>query len=228
MPRSYMADFMAGVDPTGTSTFQYGMEDARKGQSSQARRLVGAAGGVLGGAAAIPAAVGGTVGGVKGFLMGKGGLKQRLLSAGKGLLSGAHRPYSSIYRGVQANRALAAHEAGKMLNPQQAKHLERFVHSQLPQSMSYAAKIDPRAVQQGLKKLNPQQLSNVRRELGGEIGAGAAALGLSGAISGGSAYMQYAKGGRTGDVLREARVPTTKISSYYESGYADTLKQLLS
>jgi hypothetical protein len=63
--------------------------------------------------------------------------------------------------------------------------------------MQEMAKIDPGKVQGLLQGLNPQQMSGVRRHLSGEVGAGAAALGLSGLVSGGSAYMQYGKGQET-------------------------------
>jgi len=223
--RSYAHDFLAGVDPTGTSTFQYGMEDAHAGESSGLRRGVGALGGTLGGAAIVPGAVGGTVGGIKGLLMGKGNWRQRLLSGGAGFLRGAKQPYTSLYKGVRANRALGAHQAGKVLSPQQAKNLERYVHGQLPQSLAYSQKVNPKTVQETLKRLTPEQLAGVRRELGGEIGSGAAALGLSGLISGGSAYMQYGKGGLTGDRLREANMPMHKTSAAYNQGFNDTLKE---
>lgn len=217
--RSYMKDFLAGVDPTGTKTFQYGQEDAQQGERSGARRAVGTAGGLLGGAAVIPAAVGGAVGGVKGLLMGRGNWKTRLLGAGRGFVSGAKKPYTSLYHGVQANRALAAHQAGKTLKPRQAKQLERFVQESLPHSVTSSGKVSPKMVQEGMTRLNPQQLASVRRELGGEVGAGAAALGLSGAISGGSAYAQYGKGGTTGEQLRQSRVPLSKVSHFYKRGF---------
>jgi len=223
--RSYLNDFLAGVDPTGTRTFQYGMEDAHAGESSGLRRGIGAVGGTLGGAAVVPGLVGGTVGGIKGLLMGKGNWKQRLLSGGTGFLGGAKKPYTSIYKSMRANKALAAHSSGKVLDPKQAKNLERYIHGQLPQSLSYGQKISPEVVQQTLKKLSPKQLSGVRRELGGEIGSGAAALGLSGLVSGGSAYMQYGKGGLTGDRLREAGMPMHKTSAAYNQGFNDMLKE---
>lgn len=206
-PRSHFYDFLAGVDPTGTKTFQYGMEDAGKGQASPVRRVVGTSGGVLGGAAVIPGAVGGLVGGTKGLLMGRGGLRGRLLGAAKGLLSGAKKPYTSLYRGIKARRALGAHQAGKKLTARQGEHIRRFVKEQLPESVSRAGNIHPRMVQQTLNQLSPKQLSKVHRELGGELGAGAAALGLSGAISGGSAYAQYGKGVTTGKAKKETPTP---------------------
>ncbi len=222
--RGYINDFLGGVDPTGTRTFQYGMEDARQhGQSSGLRRAIGTAGGVVGGAAVIPAAVGGTIGGVKGFLMGRGGVRGRLVSAGKGFLSGAKKPYTQLYQGVKANSALAAQQAGRKLTPGQANSLQRFAKTQLPDSVTKGVGLRPKMVQRGISRMSPQQVAGVRRELGGEIGAGAAALGLSGAISGVSAHTQYGKGARTGTELRKADVPMQKTSMYYAHGFRDTL-----
>lgn len=212
-----MKDFLAGVDPTGTKTFQYGQEDALQGQRSGARRAVGTVGGLLGGAAVMPAAIGGVIGGVKGGLLDRGGIKGRALGALQGMWSGAKQPYTSLYRGVQANRALAAHQAGKVLNPRQAQHLQRFVESSVPAGMGAAVgKISPQAIQQGLSQLSPQAMQQVRRQMGAEIGGGAAALGLSGLVSGGSAYMQYPKGGDTGEQIRQLQ----KTSAYQQGAYS--------
>ena len=195
--RSYGSDFLAGVDPTGTRTFQYGMEDQAAGQASGLRRGMGTLGGAVGGAAVIPAATGGLIGGVQGLVRGRGGIGGRLLSGGKGLLSGMHKPYTSLYRGIQGSRALATHQAGKALTSRQATHLTRLVRDAVPESMQQMARVNPGQVRGLLSQLNPQQMSGVRRHLAGEIGGGAATLGLSGAIAGGSAHMQYGKGQQT-------------------------------
>jgi hypothetical protein len=156
----------------------------------------------LGGAAVVPAAVGGIVGGIKGGLLGKGSVKGRALGALKGMISGAKKPYTSLYRGARAQKALSAYRG-------QSGALQKFVKSELPEGLSSLPNFSPEAVSGALSKLTPEQLSAVKRNLGGELGAGAAALGLSGLVSGGSAYAQYGKGGTTGEVLRQ-RNPATK------------------
>lgn len=200
--RSYGKDFLAGVDPTGTKTFQYGMQDERQGKASPLRRAVGTAGGVAGGIAAIPLAVGGTVGGIRGFAMGQGGIGRRLLSAGRGALSGAVKPYQQLYRGTRARGALSAHRAGKQLTSSQASHLQKFVKTQLPEGLG-AAQITPGRVQTALRAMSPEQTAWAQRQLSGELAQGAGALGLSGAISGGSAYMQYGKGAKTEQNIKQ-------------------------
>ena len=201
MPRSYWSDFAGGVDPTGTRTFQYGLEDARGGESSGARRAVGTAGGIVGGAAVVPGAVGGLVGGIKGFAMGRGGLGQKLISAGKGAVSGAKSPYSSLYRGFRANKALAAQQAGKTLTPGQAKNVQSFVTQQIPGGLPKGV-LDPSKVQTAMAAMNPKQLAKARQHMSGELAGGAGALGLSGLIGGGSAYAQYGKGSGIGSEIR--------------------------
>ena len=192
--RSYLKDFIGGVDPTGTATFGYGMEDAKAGNTpSAARRAVGAAGGVLGGAAVVPGLVGGIVGGIKGLAMGRGGIGGRLASAGRGALQGSHDSYSRLYRGVQAQRALGAMQAGKAVSPGQSKALSKFVSSADPTG-AIAAKATPKEIAARVTELTPQHLSEARRHMGADIAAGAGALGLSGLVSGGSAYQQYNKG----------------------------------
>lgn len=196
-PRGLMSDFWGGVDPTGTKTFQYGMQDAQRGKPSGLRRAVGAAGGVVGGAAVIPAAVGGTVGALKGFAAGKGGIARRLLSAGREALSGATKPYTSLYHGVRGRGALAAHQAGKKLTQSQAGSLQKLVREASPLAAATKGKLTAAQTQAALRGFTPEQLASAQRTLSGELAGGAGALGLSGLISGGSAYMQYGKGAKT-------------------------------
>lgn len=190
--RSLMKDFMAGVDPTGTRTFQYGMEDTAKGKPSSVRRAVGTAGGVVGGAAAVPAAVGGVVGAIKGFALGKG-KGGRLMGALKGAKSGAIKPYTSLFRGVRARRALQAQQAGKKLTERQVGDLSRFAGEHIP----VGGEKMQQAVRRGVQRMTPEMAGEASKRLSGEIAGGGAALGLSGLVGGGSAYMQYGKGAKT-------------------------------
>ncbi len=214
MARSYMSDFMGGVDPTGTSTFQYGLEDARQGQHSGMRKAVGTAGGVVGGAAVLPGGIGGLVGGIKGFALGKGGFKGRMMSAGRHALEGAKNPYTSLYRGVRARGALKAHQAGKTLSSGQAGHLDKFVRGAVPQGVIPAGNLNPKMIQGAMNKMSPEQLGSAQRHLTGELAAGAGALGLSGVVSGGSAAMQYDKGGLTGQKMNRAMGRPVKQAGY--------------
>ena len=195
--RSLMSDFMGGIDPTGTKTFQYGMQDARGGGPSGVRRAVGTAGGLVGGAMAIPAAIGGTVGALKGFASGHGGVARRLISAGKGAVSGSIKPYTSLYKGVQGKKALSAHLAGKKLTESQSKNLQRLVKDSNPVASMKGSNLSAEQTQGLLSRFKPKDIDSARRSLTGEIAGGAGAIGLSGAISGGSTYMQYGKGVNT-------------------------------
>lgn len=233
--RTYMSDFLGGVDPTGTHTFQYGMHDAAAagGGPSAARRAVGTAGGMLGGAAVLPAVTGGIIGGVKGLTMGRGGLKQRLLSAGKGALSGAKDPYSRLYRGAKAQQALKAYgSGGGQISKSHAKNLDKFVRNVTPVELPGNV-VNPKAIKEQLTKLNPEQMSEVRRHMGGDIAAGAGALGLSGAVSGLSAHQQYDKGVATQEVankqLEKARQHPAMPpkTAAFQLGYQDALSALI-
>ena len=223
--RSYASDFLAGIDPTGTATFQYGMQDAKGyGAGSGARRALNTAGGVLGGAAVMPAAVGGVIGGIKGLAMGRGGLKQRLISAGKGALSGAKSPYQKLYRGVQANRALGAHQAGRALSDKQVGHLSKFVKGMDPTGLMPKGTPNAAQVRGYLQRTPDKAVSEIRRHMGGELAAGAGALGLSGIISGGSAYKQYGKGVQTQQDVDRQIHQARKTAA--DQAYARALRQM--
>lgn len=197
--RSYLKDFAAGVDPTGTSTFQYGMRDAKRwGSASKARQAVNTLGGVVGGATVIPAAVGGVVGAFRGAAAAPGGPKAKLVAAGKGLATGALSPFRSIHRGLKASSALKAAETGAKLSPEQLGHLGKFMSHELPIKGNVIGDIaTPSRIQTALSGMPPAAVAKLRKRLGGEIASGVGALGLSGAVSGGSAFLQYGKGGKT-------------------------------
>ena len=201
--RTYLNDFLAGVDPTGTKTFQYGLQDATANNASRTRQLVGTAGGLLGGAAVVPGAIGGVIGGIKGALLSHGNWRKRLVDAGRGALKGIHSPYTSIYRGVKARQALAARQAGRTLTPSQSKSVLRFAKDYLPPGTPPQV-ASPTNVATLINRLRPEDIAKMRHRMGGEIGGGIAALGLSGLVSGGSAYAQYGKGSSYGEKLRRS------------------------
>ena len=102
--RSYLKDFMAGVDPTGTYTTEYGMADVGTDTNNTARQMTGVAGGVLGGGLVIPSAISGIMN------MGKGtGLKGKARAFGQGFID----PVRQISHGFKAKKILKnAPEAG--------------------------------------------------------------------------------------------------------------------
>lgn len=123
--RSIFRDFMGGVDPTGGATFQYGMRDAEKGRGPSIRRAAGTVGGVVGGAAAVPAGISGLIGAVKGLGKGKG-VGGRLLSAGRGFMSGAADPFKQVYHASKAKGALRTAASGGKLSDAEIQALHGF------------------------------------------------------------------------------------------------------
>jgi hypothetical protein len=191
--RSLARDFLGGVDPTGGATFRYGMEDVEQGLAAPGlRKALGTVGGVVGGAAVVPSAISGLIGGVKGFSAG-GGLRGRLVGAGRGFVSGLAKPFSKVYQSARASGGLKALERGGEMSLGQAKNL-RALASDMPAIGGFVKKLSPEQVQQYARHLPAAQVANMRKGVGGQLSAGLATLGTSGLIGGGSAYLQYGKG----------------------------------
>ena len=212
--RSYMKDFAAGVDPTGTATSSYGIRDAGASDSeARRRRLTGTLGGFVSGAALIPAVVGGTIEGVKGVA--RGGLRQGLRSA----IKGTTMPYKQLYQARIGGKGLKAmSESGRALSKKELNALHGLAGAQglpvdrLPSAQAMM-KGQREAIGRGaLKSQRARQevgeLSKIVNEKGTEAAAG---LGLSGAIGAGSAYLQYGKGRELGKhMTAEQRAKATK------------------
>ena len=98
-----VSDFLGGIDPTGGATFQYGMEDVEDPtQKAHGARALGTAGGLVGGAVVVPASISGLIEGGKGLVQTSGGLGKRLAGAGRGLVSGAMKPFKQVAGGIKA------------------------------------------------------------------------------------------------------------------------------
>lgn len=222
--RSYMRDFLGGVDPTGGATFQYGMQDVETGRRRTGlRRAVGTAGGLAGGAVAVPAGVSGLIGAVKGFSRGKGGLRGRLAGAGRGFLSGAASPFRKVYRAARAKGALKAVGAGKTLTGKQGKALHTFATKEIPGGHLLKG-VSPAQAGRAASRLPPEMLAKAREGVSSRLGTGLATLGTSGAIGGGSAYLQYGKG--RGAAQRYQQQPAAKTASAHIEKTAGVLSYL--
>lgn len=148
--RSLGRDFLAGIDPTGGATFQYGMKDVETGRRGAGlRRAVGTAGGVVGGAVIVPSAISGLIGGVKGLKGGKS-LGGRLLGAGRGFLSGAVAPFQKIYHATRAKKALGVAAAGKRMSDKHLQGLHGFART-LPGGQ-YLGDLNPEAVRAAARR----------------------------------------------------------------------------
>lgn len=119
--RGYGKDFIAGIDPTGTKTFEYGFKDAGTNNSNaKKRRAWGVAGGLLAGALLLPSAS-------LGLIKGIGGFKYGLKGAGKGLVAGLKKPYADIFHGFHARRGMANAMKQQSVSDRQARSLLKMV-----------------------------------------------------------------------------------------------------
>jgi hypothetical protein len=200
--RPLFSDFLGGVDPTGARTFQYGLSDIHRSKKARVvRRTVAVAGGTVGGAAVLPPAVGAILGAGKGFIQQKGGLGKRLVSAGREAARVAKKPYTSLYHGVKAKRTISRAIKGKPVTTKSFTSLDKLIASKVPKEYHGVIPEVRRGLLEGATKkavsIAPKTLAAVNKELTGEVALGAGTLGLSGAVAGGSAYVQYGKGRRT-------------------------------
>ena len=112
---SMLRDFMAGIEPSGTFTFEAG----RRNKSRHGlHKAVGITGGFIGGAAIIPGALAGLAQGVP-----------RYLSAGKGrslkiIANAAANPYRMVYHGMKAKNEVKRIVAGKGAS---TKNIEKVI-----------------------------------------------------------------------------------------------------
>jgi len=135
--RSALKDALAGVDPTGTYTFRYGIDDAGKSAAHQKRRRrMGVAGGIVGGTLAVPSAISGAIGAGKAVMQAP---KDGLRAAGRTIARDFKRPLMDPYRAFMANRSLKRSMAGKQPREKDIKRVLSFaqnVQKDLPKGMS--------------------------------------------------------------------------------------------
>lgn len=185
--RTYAADFLAGVDPTGTITSNYGIRDAGKTQAEQNRRKwTGVAGGVVGGGVLIPGLVGGVGGAVTGAA--KGGVR----GAMRGAVEGAQKPFKQVFHAVRAQGGLnRMARQGGTLTEAQKDSLNYLSGSNNAGWMNLAGRLG----------LGRQVARGAQEQVGRGLQEGLSGIGLSAAVGSGSALMQYNKGVTLGNRL---------------------------
>ena len=200
--RSLMSDFVAGVDPTGTKTLQYGIQDANSSKGrSNLRRTLGVTGGLLAGALLVPSAIFGLIKGGKGLIRNKGVLN-RLRGGIIGLGRGFVKPYGDVYHGFKSRNYLKAIQAGKPIPSTGEASMRKLVKARfgmLPPDISQQV-TGPGMTQrlQWLAKNKPGQYRGLLSETTGSLGSTLAFMGLGGAVNAGSALAQYNLGQRMG------------------------------
>ena len=194
---SYVKDFLAGVDPTGTKTFDYGMKNKK---NHSAHRAIGTAGGLIGGMTVVPAVTVGAVRGASAMLRGGGGLKSRLARGGSAFVNGIKEPIEGPIRAFRGLKKMKQYRAGTATieNVTDDENV-RFIAGKTPMGFlnrkpGGGGNLDfdirnLRAASQNKDELLDKGLQAGNKVLGEGIGA----LGLSGLIGGGSAYLQYGK-----------------------------------
>ena len=195
--RSFMKDFMAGVDPTGTATSTYGVQDAPESSGTRAARMgTGVAGGLIGGALAVPSAIYGTIGAVKGLAL--GGRK----GAMKGFVQGLKKPIAGPIQGFKSKGVMNRLQQGQRMTNKDVSTLSRAAEN-MPGMSHYTAmaKQHPERARQMLQNMPAKQQEHIRGAIKEDLTENLAALGLSGVIGGGSAALQYSKGTNLGEIL---------------------------
>jgi hypothetical protein len=191
----YGKDFAAGIDPFGTWTSGYGQKAQQHGASEakhRKKKMMGTAGGLVGGATVVPSAIMGTIKGVKGFAAGKG-IGGRLAGAARGFVEGVKQPIKQVVQGRRAVKALKRGSSAKKAIKLTGK--ERKALEYAGRTSNVGAEFMPKDMKKSLgDKLYPDQAKKLAPSAKGFYREGVSQLGLGGAIGGGGAYVQYEKG----------------------------------
>jgi len=203
-PVSLGQTFIAGLDPTGTGTFNL----AQRAQRHGAHQAAGIAGGVLGGIIAVPALVSGAMSAAKHLSTMRGGsLGGKVMSLAGAFGRGALDPYKRLYHGVRATRAMDAGRRSGQFAPGTGHHIAQAMGlsgkpgeyaGYLDRALKYKTVMENKDV---LKSFNALH-SSVK---GNTIDT-AAVLGAAGGVGGLSSYLQYNQGRDIGDRLRGAGI----------------------
>lgn len=200
--RAHIKDILAGVDPTGTKTFQYGMEDVDKPKGeARLRRTLGVAGGVVGGGIAVPMAIYGIIEAARG--LSTGGVK----GMASGLVKGMKRPVVAPVQAMRAKSVLKRlKKPGAVASERDTSAVfKMFEESPVGSKITSLLKEYPTSTAALLTKLPTKVKGRLHSVVSEELASALAPMGLAGAISGGSAYVQYGKGRRVAKESREKR-----------------------
>lgn len=209
-------DFMAGVDPTGTYTTSYGIEDAdTTGATPWVRGAAGVTGGLIGGGLFVPSAISGLVSAPGGYAAGK------LPGMARSFWQGFKAPIQGVYQGARSARALGR-ASKKGLTPKEVSLLHNVSGGEVSNMAEMVQPHVPQQVSQGISDaLNKKvqhyathgmtakqynKIPQAAREhatdtVKSQLGVGLSTLGLAGTIGAGSAGVQYAKGLDTGKYM---------------------------
>ena len=202
--KSYAIDFVGGLDPMGAITSRAAAEAQRKRESEKShitRKALAASGGTLGGSIVVPSLISGITGAVQGAAKGPKGI-------GKGFVEGAKKPLSNLYAAIRSKRVLSKVKKGVPLSGGDAKALRRTTSQitlgdvakstngmkrgdigrmvKVIEKAQSGAKIKSEGAKELADKVSPEISKGLRQ--------GLTAMAMGGAVGGGGAYVQYAKG----------------------------------
>lgn len=209
--RNVGKDFGAGIDPTGVVTYGYGIADAPKSKATaRKRRLLGTAGGMVGGALIVPSALSGLMGAGKGLIRLR---REGLAGLGRHTLTGLKRPLVEPVRAWLARRSLAQMAAGKTLGSSAKARLLDLVGQGLKDVNPIIgkrlgklwAKASPATRFGLLSSAEPKAYAGASTMLSRRVNQAASFMGLGGLVNAGSAYYQYGQGRRLGKMLTPAQ-----------------------
>ena len=206
MARPIHKDIIGGIDPSGTFTFRYGLEDAGKSEGEQrGRRALGVAGGTVGGALAVPSVITGAM-----ALGSAPGVAQRegVGAALKHIGRRASDPLTIPWKIHRARRALKRLGTGKGTEKDTArlrKAVNTLVKSKEPKNVllkTIAHGAAEGAVDATSDPRNWERLGKpVHKLMGKTLRKYLAPLALAGGISGAGSYLQHRSGTSLGSKL---------------------------
>ena len=205
--RALWKDFMAGVDPTGTKTSVYGVKDVPASTGQRAlRQGVGTVGGLLGGALVVPSVVYYIIEGAA-AAPGGGSWKQRLARIGAAAGRGFLKPIREPLRAHRAANVMQKVQQGGRVVARDVGTMRRFAQLNLMSGVIpglASGKATPQQLQRAMEFMKSTgKLDPALKSTQTEVSKGLAAIGLSGLIGGGSAALQYHKGGQTGNIMTD-------------------------
>ena len=237
MAKSNLAqDFVAGIDPFGIYTSEYGRRNQEAGISEaehKGKQFVGILGGALGGGVLVPTITAGVARGVQAS-GGGGSFKQRLARIGAGFLRGAKEPWKFI-QAARTSKALtrkAAKGGDLKLTDAEAGALKKLlgkaslgdvvegvVNTKKPNknlfSMVGGVVEDATSVKKLLKDnvLTQSLAKKIEAPVSTGYKVGISGLGIGGAVGAGGAAVQYSKG-RQSERDFQKRLGATQMPKY--------------
>jgi hypothetical protein len=201
--RPLLSDFMAGIDPTGRQTFQYGIEDTEDNRfTNHLRRGAGVFGGFLAGSLLLPSLIYGVLNAAKGG-MGGTGVLDRARAALTGFGKGFKLPFSTLNHGFKAKKYMQdIHGGVSPSGPGGEESLKHLLASRIgdlsPELVSRLRSANITPWLQDMARHDPQRFAMLGNRLNERLQRMLAVMGMGGLINAGSALVQYNLGQQMG------------------------------